>query len=72
MLSNIVNVNVPYTHIFWVINWKFYMPKIWSSKIELIQTDDISSLQKTAFHMWMLDNLPSFDGYRINEQFLRA
>lgn len=48
------------------------MPKIWSSKIRLIQTDDISSLQKTTFHMWTLDNLLLFDSSRINGQFLRA
>lgn len=48
------------------------MPKIWSSKIKLIQTDDISPLQKTTFHMWMLDNLPLFDGCRINGQLFRA
>lgn len=48
------------------------MPKIWSSNIKVIQTDDISSIQKTTFHMWMLDNLQLFDGYRINGQFLGA
>lgn len=30
--SSIINVNVPpYTYIFWIIDWKFYMPKIWSN-----------------------------------------
>lgn len=32
LLSSIINVNVPpYTYIFWIIDWKFYMPKIWSN-----------------------------------------
>lgn len=34
------------------------MPKIWNGEIKLIQTDDISTLQKATFHMWMLGNLP--------------
>lgn len=34
------------------------MPKIWNVEIKLIQTDDISPLQKISFHMWMLNNIP--------------
>lgn len=34
------------------------MPKLWNGEIKLIQTDDISTLQKVTFHMRMLDNLP--------------
>lgn len=35
------------------------------SEIKLIQTDDISPLQNTVFHMWILDNL-LFEGSKIN------